>query len=77
MPRPPNSSDLSPYDLWLFVLIKDNLPDQSDAQSLYDVVVNFMCSLSNEEYKKICEKWIERMQLCIDNQGDYFEHLIK
>jgi len=77
IPHPPNSPDLSPCDFWLFDLIKDNLPDQSDSQSLYDAVVNFMYSLSNEEYKKTFEKWMERMQLCIDNQGDYFEHLIK
>jgi len=77
MPHPPYSPDLSPCDFWLFDLIKNNLPDQSDSQSLCDAVVNFMYSLSNEEYKKTFEKWMERMQLCIDNQGDYFEHLIK
>ncbi|CAF1652017.1 unnamed protein product, partial [Rotaria sp. Silwood1] len=77
MPHSPNSPDLSPCDFWLFDLIKDNLSDQSDSQSLYDAVVNFMYSLSNEEYKKTFEKWMERMQLCIDNQGGYFEHLIK
>jgi len=77
IPHPPNSPDLSPCDFWLFDLIKQNLADQSDSQSLYGAVVNFMYSLSKEEYKKTFEKWFERMQLCIDNQGDYFEHLIK
>ncbi|CAF1411114.1 unnamed protein product [Adineta ricciae] len=77
VPHPPNSPDLSPCDFWLFDLIKENLPDQSDSQSLHDAVISFMNSLSNEEYKKTFEKWIERMQLCIDNQGDYFEHLMK
>ncbi|CAF1525642.1 unnamed protein product, partial [Rotaria sp. Silwood1] len=38
MPHPPNSLDLSPCDFWLFDLIKDNLSDQSDSQSLYDAV---------------------------------------
>ncbi|CAM4816116.1 unnamed protein product [Rotaria magnacalcarata] len=52
MPHPPNSSDLSPCGFWLFDLMKENLTDQSDSQSLYDVVVNFRYSLSNEEYKK-------------------------
>jgi histone-lysine N-methyltransferase SETMAR len=77
VPHPPNSPDLSPCDFWLFDFIKENLPDQSDSQSLHDAVISFMNSLSNEEYKKTFEKWIERMQLCIDNQGDYFEHLMK
>ena len=77
MPHPPNSPDLSPCDFWLFDLIKQNLNDQNDSQSLYDAVVSFMYSLSKEEYKKTFEKWVERMQMCIDNQGDYFEHLMK
>ena len=76
-PHPPNSPDLSPYDFWLFDLIKKNLNDQNDSQSLYDAMVSFMYSLSKEEHKKTFEKWVERMQMCIDNQGDYFEHLMK
>jgi histone-lysine N-methyltransferase SETMAR len=75
--HPPNSPDLSPCDFWLFDLIKENLTDQSDSESLYDAVTNFMYSLNKEEYRKTFEKWTQRMQLCIDNQGDYFEHLIK
>ena len=77
IPHPPYSPDLSPCDFWLFDLIKENLPDQSDSTSLYDAVTNFMYSLNKEEYRKTFEKWIERMQLCINNQDDYFEHLIK
>lgn len=57
VPHPTNSPDL----------IKKNLADQSDSQSLHDAVVSFMSFLSNEEYKKTFEQWIERMQLCIDN----------
>ncbi|CAF4936855.1 unnamed protein product, partial [Rotaria sp. Silwood2] len=36
MPDPPNSPDLSPYNFWLFDLIKENLTDQGDSESLYD-----------------------------------------
>ncbi len=57
--------------------IQENLTDQSDSESLYDAVTDFMYSLNKEEYRKTFEKWIQRMQLCIDNQGDYFEHSIK
>ena len=28
-----------------------------------------------KEYLKIFQKYLERMQLCINNRGDYFEHL--
>ena len=73
----PNSSDLSPCDFWLFDLIKLNLSDQTDSQSLHDAITQFMYSLNKEEYRKTFDKWIERMQLCVDNQGHYFEHLMK
>ena len=77
IPHPPNSPDLSPCDFWLFDLIKENLTDQNDSESLYDAVNEFMYSIHKEEYKKTFEKWIERIRLCIDNHGDYFEHLVK
>ncbi|CAF3931805.1 unnamed protein product [Rotaria sordida] len=77
IPHPPNSPDLSPCDFWLFDLIKRNLSDHNDAQSLHDAITEFMYSLNKEEYKKTFDKWIERMQLCVDNQGHYFEHLMK
>lgn len=77
IPHPPNSPDLSPCDFWLFDLIKENLTDQDDSESLHDAVINFMNSLHPDEYKKTFEKRIERMQLCVDNNGDYFEHLMK
>ncbi len=73
MPHPPNSSDLTPCDFWLFDLIKQNLDDQDDSESLYEAVIKFMMSLKKEEYKRTFDKWIQRMQLCINNQGDYFD----
>ncbi|CAF1677290.1 unnamed protein product, partial [Adineta ricciae] len=76
IPHPPNSPDLSPCDFWLFDLIKRNLSDQSDPQSLQHAVTDLMYSLSAQEYRKTFDKWIERMQLCVDNQGHYFEHLM-
>ena len=76
-PHPPNSPDLSACDFWLFDLIKLNLSDQTDSQSLHDAITELMYSLDKEEYRKTFDKWMERMQLCVDNQGDYFEHLMK
>ncbi len=77
MPHPPHSPDLALCDFWLFDLIKQNLSDQDGSKSLHRVVNKFMKSLKKEEYKKIFAKWIQRMQLCVNNQGDYFEHLMK
>ena len=76
MSHPPNSPDLSPCDFWLFDLIKQHIGDQDDAESLHEAVTKFMKSLKKEEYKKTFDKWIERMHLCVNNHGDYFEHLI-
>jgi histone-lysine N-methyltransferase SETMAR len=77
IPHPPNSPDLSPCDFWLFDLIELNLSDQIDSQSLHNAIAEFMYSLDKEEYRKTFDKWMERMQLCLDNQGDYSEHLMK
>ncbi|CAF3022775.1 unnamed protein product [Rotaria sp. Silwood2] len=77
IPHPPNSPDLSPCDFWLFDLIKNNLTDQDDSESLHDAVTDFMHSLNRDNYKKTFVKWIERMRLCVDNHSDYFEHLVK
>ena len=46
MERPANSPDLSPCDFWLFDLIKDNLNDQDDSESLHDAVIDFMNALN-------------------------------
>ena len=77
IPHPPNSPDLSPCDFRLFDFIKQNLADQNNSESLYRAVSNFRSSLNKEEYRKTFDKWIQRMQLCVDNNGDYFEHLMK
>ncbi|CAF2916514.1 unnamed protein product, partial [Rotaria sp. Silwood2] len=36
MPRPSHSPDLAPWDFWLFDLIKQNIDDQNDAESVHD-----------------------------------------
>ncbi|CAF3823307.1 unnamed protein product [Rotaria sp. Silwood1] len=75
--HPPYSPDLAPCGFWLFDFIKQNIPDQSDSQSLHQAVSDFMNSLSKEEYRKTFDKRIQRMRLCVDNRGDYFEHLME
>ena len=75
--HPPNAPDLSSYDFWLFDLIKRNLTDQPNSETLHHAITEFTYSLDKDEYRKTFKKWIQRMQLCVDKQGDYFEHLIK
>ena len=49
MPHPPSSPDLAPCDFWLFDLIKENLDDENNSESLYSGVTEFMHSLRKEE----------------------------
>ncbi|CAF3370476.1 unnamed protein product [Rotaria socialis] len=77
MLQPPNSPDITPSDFWLFDLIKQNLTDPRSSVSLHRVVAKVMFSINEDEYKKVFDKWIEWMKLCVYNHGDYFEHLMK
>jgi len=75
--HPPYSPDLAPCDFWLFDLIKRNLDDHRDVRSLKRQITKILQDLPKEEFRKTFDKWLERMQLCINNNGDYFEHLNK
>lgn len=75
--HPPYSPDLAPSDFWLFDLVKRNLQDHDSVQSLKRQITSILENLPQDEYRKTFDKWLERMQLCIDNKGEYFEHLIK
>ncbi len=75
--HPSYSPDLAPCDFYLFDYIKRNLEDQPDANSLERAVTKIMYDLPIQEYKYTFDKWIERLELCVENKGEYFEHLIK
>lgn len=77
MPHPPYSPDLAPCDFWLFDYIKQNLPDQTNKSSLFKEVSKIVENIPEKEFKKTFDRLLERMQLCIDNKGEYFEHLLK
>ncbi|CAF2167209.1 unnamed protein product [Rotaria magnacalcarata] len=77
VPHPPNSPDLAACDFWLFDFVKQNIDEQNDAESLNDAITTFMYSIDPEQYRKTFDKWVERMQLRVDNNGEYFEHLMK
>lgn len=75
--HPPYSPDLAPCDFWLFDHIKQRLVDSTGVQSLKTQITAILRSIPKDEYFKTFNKWLERMQLCINNHGEYFEHLIK
>lgn len=76
MAHPPYSPDLAPYDFWLFNRLKRNLDTHPDSTSLARGVTMELNSIPIDEYQKTFHKWIERMKLCIEHTGDYFEHLM-
>lgn len=75
--HPPYSPDLAPCDFWLFSKLKQSLDSHSDVESLKNQITEILETIPKEEYLKTFKKYLERMQLCINNRGDYFEHLIK
>ncbi len=70
--HPPYSPDLSPFDFWLFSKLKHGLDSYPDVE-----ITEHLENIPKEEYLKTFQNYLERMQLCIKNHGDYFEHLIK
>ncbi|CAF1418374.1 unnamed protein product [Adineta ricciae] len=76
MVHPPYSPDLAPCDFWLFGYLKRNLDTYPDSTSLATAVTKELNSIPVNEYQKTFQKWIQRMKLCIEHRGDYFEHLM-
>ena len=70
--HPPYSPDLTG-----FLAIQKNLDDHNDVESQKNHITKLLQSIPKEQYKKTFDKWLELMQLCIDNDGHYFEHLMK
>lgn len=75
--HPPYSPDLAPCDFWLFDYIKQRLNDHTSQKSLVKAVTNIVDEIPVSEYKKTFDKWIQRLELCVQNEGHYFEHLMK
>jgi hypothetical protein len=53
------------------------LTDQENEESLAQVVSRILKNIPEEEFTKTFNKLQERMQPCVNNNTDYFEHLIK
>ena len=76
--HPPYSPDLSPCDFWLFNNLKLHLSgrDFETNHQLGSAIFQYIKAIPKEEYKKTFYKWLERLELCIQNKGEYFEHLM-
>ena len=77
IPHLPYSPDHIPCDFWLNDYIKNKLTDHTNEASLVQKISTIVKNISINEFKKIFNKLLERMELCIDNNGNYFEHFNK
>jgi len=75
--HPPYSPDLAPSDFWLNDYIKRHLEDYKDEKSLIKAVTRIVQEIPVQEYRKTFNKWIERLEFCVEAEGDYFEHFMK
>ena len=73
MAHPPYLADLVPCDYWLNVYVKRSFIEEATEKSLARAVSQVVRNIP-EEYKKCFDKFFERMELCINNHGDYFGH---
>jgi histone-lysine N-methyltransferase SETMAR len=74
IPHPGYSPDLSPCDFWLNDYLKRQLHDHETEKSLFREVTRVLKRIPVEEYKKTFRKLKERMKLCIQHGGDYFDY---
>ena len=76
--HPPYSPDLSPCDFWLFNNLKSHLSgrDFETNHQLGSAIFQYLKAIPKEEYKKTFHKWLERLELCVLNKGEYFVHLM-
>ncbi|CAH1958315.1 unnamed protein product [Acanthoscelides obtectus] len=66
--HPPYTPDLSPNDFFTFPKIKNRLLEEA-----VDAFKNAVLDLPANEWNKCFENWFERMQMCINLRGEYFE----
>ena len=75
MGHPPYSPDLAPNDFFLFPYVKNKLRGQrfSTPEEAVDAFKSHVSDIPTSEWNKCYSQWFERMQKCIDHQGEYFE----
>ena len=73
--HPPYSPDLAPCDFFLFPKIKIQLKGTHflTVEEVQRKTTELMNSVSQDDFQHCFEMWKQRMQLCVNSQGDYFE----
>ena len=75
LPHPPYSPDLAPCNFFLFPRIKKKLKGKSfnSVENLTRAVQAVVDNIPKEDYEKSFQSWQNRLQRCIDFNGEYFE----
>ncbi|CAH2006684.1 unnamed protein product [Acanthoscelides obtectus] len=73
--HPSYSPDLRPKDFSIFPKIRNKLRGQrfQSPEEAVDALKNAVLDLPANEWNKCFENWFERMQICINLRGEYFE----
>ena len=74
MSHPPYSPDLAPKDFFLFPYVKNKIRRQrfSTPEKVIDVFRMQVLEIPQSEWQKCFHNWFNRMQKCIDLNGEYF-----
>jgi transposase len=74
-PYPPYSPDLAPSDFFLFGYIKRALQGSEfqSVEELLAAVAGILNAIATETLISTFHKWIKRLQICIDTDGEYVE----
>ena len=75
--HPPYSPDLPLCDFYLFPKLNKYLSGRhfSNNSELGSAIFQYLRLIPPENYEDIFLQWLEHLQRCIDNHGDYFEKL--
>ena len=72
LPHPPYSPDLAPCDCWLFSTLKTGLAGKNFLR-IARAVNSQLHVIPCLEYHNAFQKWLRRLQLCVDSNGEVFE----
>lgn len=71
----PHSPDLSPCDWFLLPFVKNEMRGErfTSSEMAVDTFKNHVSEIPSSEWENCFDKWFERMQKCINLEGEYFE----
>jgi hypothetical protein len=73
MPRAPDSPDISPYDFWLFDMLKGIFKDQESpsGDEIGEAMTKTWNDLTLDDVQSVCRNWMSRLVWVIENGGGY------